>query len=56
MSSTQLAIVGVPSSAGARRVGQEEAPSALRAAGLVSSLTELGFDVNDHGDCPRAEF
>ena len=56
MSKTQLAIVGVPSSAGARRVGQEQAPSALRAAGLLSSLTELGFEVIDHGDLPRVEF
>ncbi len=56
MSSTQLAIIGVPSSAGARLVGQEEAPSVLRGAGLISSLTELGFDVIDLGDLPKAEF
>ncbi len=56
MSSTQLAILGVPSSAGARRGGQEQAPSVLRAAGLVSSLEELGFDVIDHRDLPTVEF
>ncbi len=56
MRQKQLAIIGVPSSAGARLVGQEEAPSALRAAGLIASLTELGFEVIDHGDLPRVEF
>ncbi|MCZ6726694.1 MAG: arginase family protein [Acidobacteria bacterium] len=55
MSGAQFAIIGVPSSAGARLVGQEGAPSALRAAGLVSSLTDLGFGVIDHGDLARVE-
>ena len=41
-----LAVIGVPTSAGAFAPGQEQAPAALRAAGLIESLT----DVHDHGD------
>ena len=53
---TSLAVIGAPSSAGARLVGQEEAPKALRDAGLVSNLRELGFEVVDHGDVAQAVF
>ena len=56
MSDRELAIIGVPSSAGARSLGQERAPAALRAAGLISSLAERGLRVVDHGDLPRVEF
>jgi len=56
MSSREFAIIGVPSSAGARRAGQEQAPSALRAAGLVNSLEERGVDVFDRGDLPKVVF
>jgi arginase len=45
-----VAIVGVPTSAGAFAPGQEQAPAALRAAGLVESLREAGLEVDDHGD------
>jgi arginase len=45
-----VAIVGVPSSAGAFAPGQEQAPAALRAAGLVESLRRAGLAVDDHGD------
>lgn len=55
MSSRQLAILGVPSSAGARMRGLEEAPASLRAAGLLSRLRALGLDVVDHGDLPSVE-
>jgi arginase len=48
----QLAVVGSPSGAGACGVGQELAPSALRAAGLVESLGTVGFEVSDLGDLP----
>jgi arginase len=33
-------------------VGQERAPGALRAAGLIDSLGGVGFDVSDLGDSP----
>lgn len=45
-----VAIVGVPTSAGAFAPGQEQAPAALRAARLVESLREGGAEVEDHGD------
>jgi arginase len=45
-----VAIVGVPTSAGAFAPGQEQAPAALRAAGLVESLRQAGLEVDDHGD------
>jgi arginase len=51
-----LAIIGVPSSAGARRVGQEKAPGALRAAGLIDTLRQRGFDVVDRGNLPETKF
>ena len=46
----RLAVVGAPSSAGAYAPGQEKAPTALRAAGLLESLTARGITVDDHGD------
>src|SRR5258706_5106344 len=51
-----LALIGVPSSAGARRTGQERAPVALRAAGLAERLRDLGLDVVDQGDLPCVTF
>jgi arginase len=49
--STRLGVIGVPTSAGAFAPGQEQAPEALRAAGLVDRLARSGVDVHDHGDC-----
>jgi len=43
-------VIGVPTSAGAFAPGQENAPRALRAAGLVERLRERGLEVRDHGD------
>jgi arginase len=48
----RVAVVGVPSSAGAYAVGQEEAPAALRAAGLLDALAVSGVVVDDLGDSP----
>jgi arginase len=47
-----LAIIGAPSSAGAFAPGQEQAPSALREAGLVERLRSAGVAVTDYGDTP----
>ncbi len=55
-SSREFALIGVPSSAGARRAGHERAPRALRAAGLIDSLQERGVDVIDRGDLPEVAF
>src|SRR6266536_602007 len=48
-----LNLLGVPSSMGAFAPGQEDAPAALRAAGLVDQLQAAGVEVNDLGDLPR---
>ncbi len=48
----RLAIIGAPSSAGAYGPGQERAPEAIRAAGLLASLAERGIAVVDRGDVP----
>lgn len=49
-------MIGVPSSAGARRTGQERAPAAFRAAGLLERLRAKGLDVADLGDLPSVSF
>jgi arginase len=48
----KLTVIGVPSSAGAFANGQEQAPAALRAAGLIDGLRASGVDVDDMGDSP----
>jgi len=48
----RLDIIGAPSSAGAYAPGQERAPAAIRAAGLLASLAERGIAVLDRGDVP----
>jgi arginase len=48
----KLAIIGAPSGAGACGVGQEAAPAALRAAGLIDSLAAAGSRISDLGDSP----
>jgi len=47
-----LAVIGAPSSAGAYAPGQEKAPQALRAAGLIEKLRSLALVVEDRGDVP----
>jgi arginase len=45
-------VLGNPSSAGSYAAGQEQAPQALRAAGLVEALSSAGREVLDAGDLP----
>jgi arginase len=45
----RIGVIGVPTSAGAFAPGQEDAPAALRAAGLLEALG----DATDHGDRER---
>lgn len=45
-----VGVVGVPTSAGAFAPGQEQAPRALREAGLLERLREGGVEVVDRGD------
>jgi arginase len=47
-----LAVIGVPSGAGACGVGQEQTPAAIRRAGLIELLDGVGFEVSDFGDSP----
>ncbi|MDX1405074.1 MAG: arginase family protein [Woeseiaceae bacterium] len=51
-----LALIGVPSSAGARKLGQEQGPRQLRAAGLPDILRSAGHDVMDLGDLPQVSY
>ena len=49
---SRISVVGVPSSAGSYAAGQDQAPRALRSAGLVEALVAAGREVRDHGDLP----
>jgi arginase len=48
-----LSLIGVPSSAGSYAAGQDQAPAALRHAGLIQALNDAGLLVRDHGDLPE---
>jgi arginase len=52
----KIALIGACSSAAAFLPGTEKAPSALRAAGLVEKLKNIGYEVADFGDCPPRLF
>ena len=52
----KVALIGVPSSAGAREVGQEQAPQSLRSSGLVERLRSNGNEVVDLGDLTSVSF
>jgi arginase len=54
--SSGLTVVGVPSSLGAHAPGQEKAPAAFRAAGLVELLRGGGQTVEDMGDLAVARY
>jgi arginase len=47
-----IAVIGAPTSAGAFAPGPEEAPAALRAAGLNDKFRQAGADIEDYGDVP----
>lgn len=49
---TRLCVIGVPDSVGSYAAGQDLAPAALRAAGLIPRLARAGVDVIDEGDLP----
>ena len=53
-----VTVIGAATSAGTHHAGQERAPDALRAAGLIERLVRAGITVTDHGnvvqrDLPR---
>ena len=51
-----LSVIGAPTSAGAFGPGQERAPSAFRAHGLLDALRARDLDAVDRGDGRRAEW
>jgi arginase len=51
-----VGVLGVPTSAGSHNPGQEKAPAAWRAAGLIDELRAAGLDVEDRGDMPVARY
>jgi arginase family enzyme len=50
----RVGLLGVPTTAGSHNAGQDKAPAALRAAGLVERLAAQGVAVRDFGDLPEA--
>ena len=52
----KVSVLGVPTSAGSHNPGQEKAPAAWRAAGLIDELRAAGLDVEDRGDLPAAPY
>ncbi len=52
MNRATWSLIGVPTSAGAFAPGQEKAPAALRAAGLVERLIGAGLAIRNTGDTP----
>jgi arginase len=51
-----IALIGVPSSAGGRLIGQEQAPERLREAGLLQGLRTDGHDITDMGNTAQVFF
>ena len=56
MTQQKIALIGVPSGAGSRALGHENAPERLREAGLVQTLEALGCEVLDMGDLAKVAF
>jgi arginase len=52
----KIALIGACSSAAAFLPGTEKAPQALRAAGLIEKIKNIGYEVTDLGDCPARLF
>jgi arginase len=46
----RVTLIGAPTSAGAYAPGQEKAPAAFRAYGIVDAILRAGWDVRDAGD------
>ncbi len=46
----RLTLIGAPTSAGAYAPGQEKAPAAFRARGIVQAIRRAGWEVRDAGD------
>jgi arginase len=55
-SGSEWVMIGAPTSAGAHHAGQDRAPAALRAAGIIDRLQAAGVNVSDAGDVPGSVF
>src|SRR5271166_4151572 len=55
-SKSDWVLIGVPSSAGAHHAGQDRAPAALRAAGIINRLQAAGVRITDAGDVAGSVF
>jgi arginase len=51
-----VTVIGAATSAGTHYAGQERAPDAMRAAGLIERLVRAGITVTDHGNVVRDTF
>jgi arginase len=51
-----VTVIGAATSAGTHHAGQEQAPDAMRAAGLIERLVRAGITVTDHGNVVRETF
>ncbi|HYD54484.1 MAG TPA: arginase family protein [Gemmatimonadaceae bacterium] len=49
----RIALIGAPTSAGAYAPGQERAPAAFRAHGIVDAIRRAGWELRDTGDVER---
>jgi arginase len=56
VTSRQVTLIGAASSAGTHHAGQDQAPTALRAAGLPERLRAVGVTVEDRGDLVHEVF
>jgi len=53
---TDWVMIGVPTSAGAHHAGQDRAPGALQAAGIIDRLRAAGIRISDGGDVQASVF
>jgi len=56
MGPRRIGLLGVPSSAGARQIGQDSTPALFRRIGFLDLVGELQLDVVDYGDLPRVSY
>ena len=52
----KIALLGATTSAAGLSLGHEDAPGALRAAGLAEKLNSIGYIVTDLGDDPPQRY
>lgn len=53
---SKISVIGLPMDLGQNRRGVDMGPNAMRYAGAIKRLTDLGYVVSDLGDIPRKRF